>query len=212
MVKLTKRTSPPQPIATENDYRSNPNFSALVEDCYGKCYICENDKATTLNVEHRIPYRGDVSLKYDWQNLFLSCGHCNNIKRDFYDNILDPTKCDPEKNISLSLNTDTLIESVVVITLSDDESSKQTSELLSYVYNGGATAIKDVECAILRNEISSCIARFLQYIKSYHEEPDEGYEAIIEKEILRSSAFAAFKRGIIRNDVELSVKFEALLV
>ena len=65
MVKLIKRPIPPQPITDEKHYRSNPNFSAIVEDCYNKCYICENDKATTLNVEHRIPHRGDNSLKYD---------------------------------------------------------------------------------------------------------------------------------------------------
>ena len=53
MVKLTKRPLPPKPITSEKHYRHDPNFSAIVEDCFGKCYICENDNATTLNVEHR---------------------------------------------------------------------------------------------------------------------------------------------------------------
>jgi hypothetical protein len=56
MVKLTKLDEPPQRIASESDYRSNPNFAALAEDCFHKCYICE-DKASTLNVEHRAPSR-----------------------------------------------------------------------------------------------------------------------------------------------------------
>jgi len=212
MIKLTKRSKPPQPITEEKHYRNNPNFKALVEDCYGKCYICENDKSTTLNVEHRIPHRGDDSLKYDWQNLFLSCGHCNSIKGDKFDNILDPTKCDPEDFIALSLKTDSLVEIVEACALSDDTRTKQTIELLSLIFNGGSTAIKDVECAVLRNELSACIARFFQYIEGYRAEPNEGYDIIIEKEISRSSAFAAFKRGIIRKDSELSTIFEALLV
>jgi hypothetical protein len=212
MVKLTKRPEPPKPIATENDYRTDPNFAALVEDCFGKCYICENDKATTLNVEHRVPHRGDVSLKYDWHNLFLSCGHCNNIKLDSYDNILDPSKCDPEDYIALSLTTDSFVEEVVVEALSNDESAAQTATLLKYVYNGGTTAIKEVECANLRNAVAVCIARFLQYVKSYQDEPDIGYDAIIEKEISRSSAFAAFKRKIVREDAELSAKFATSLI
>ena len=211
MIKLTKRPTPPQPIATEKDYRNNPNFSALVEDCFGKCYICE-DKATTLNVEHRVPHRGDASLKYDWQNLFLSCGHCNNIKRDSYDDILDPTQCDPEDHIALSLAIDSLVEEVLVEALSSDKSVTQTANLLKCVYNGGTTAIKEIECAHLRNAVSGCIARFLQYIKGYRDEPDLGYDVIIEKEISRASAFASFKRKIVRDDVELSAKFSSALI
>jgi len=212
MVKLTKRPTPPKPITDEKHYRSNPNFNALVEDCLGKCYICESDKATTLNVEHRIPHHGDDKLKYDWSNLFLSCGHCNSIKGDKYGNILDPTKCDPEDSISLSLTVDSLIENVDVCALSNDISSKQTATLLLFVYNGGTTAIKDVECAVLRNEISACIARFYKYIEGYRREPNEGYDAIIVDEISRASSFAAFKRGIVRNDIELSAKFREFLI
>ena len=129
MVKLTKRPLPPKPITAERHYRNDPNFSAIVEDCFGKCYICENDNATTLNVEHRISHRGDDRIKYDWNNLFLSCGHCNNIK-----------------------------------------------------------------------------------IEGYRKEPELGYDAIIKKGISRSSAFAAFKRGIVRNDAELSATFGELIV
>ena len=207
MVKLVKRPAPPQPITTENSYRNNPNFNALVEDCFGKCYICENSKATTLNVEHRVPHRGDDTLKYDWQNLFLSCGHCNNIKGDSYDNILDPTKCDPEDSIALSLDSDALAPNVVVNALTDDVSTKQTVKLLTHVYNGGTTAIKEVECAVLRNEIADCMKKFLQFIEGYSKEPDEGYDSIIEKEISRASAFAAFKRKIVRDDPRLLIKF-----
>jgi hypothetical protein len=60
--------------------------------------------------------------------------------------------------------------------------------------------------------VANCIARFLQYIKGYQDEPDIGYDAIIEKEISRSSAFAAFKRKSIRDDAELSVKFATSLI
>ncbi len=143
MVKLNKRPMPPKPISSEMDYRNDLNFSAIAEDCYSKCYICEY-KATTFNVEHRIPHRGDESIKYDWQNLFLACGHCNNTKLDCYDNIINPTQCDPEDCIALSLTTDTLVENVVVEALTDDESVLQTVDLLGVVYNGGKTAIKKI--------------------------------------------------------------------
>jgi len=207
MVKLTKRPEPPQPITREKHYRDNPNFEALVEDCHRKCYICENDKATTFNIEHRIPHHGDDTLKYDWNNLFLSCGHCNSIKGDKYDDILDPTACEPENSISLSMNMDSLIEYVEVCVLSNDKSAKQTAALLSLVYNGGTTAMKEVECAVLRNAISKCVASFLQHVEGHRSESDVGYGKIIKEELSRASPFAAFKRGIVRDDAELTAKF-----
>ncbi len=211
MVKITKRPLPPKSIKTEHDYRRNPNFAAIAEDCLNKCYICEC-KSSTLNIEHRIPHRGDDSLKYDWHNLFLSCGHCNNTKMTGYTNILDPSQCDPEHYIALSLTTDSLIEKIEVAALANDSSTVQTADLLEKVYNGGTTVIKELECSNLRNAVSDCIARFLQYLKGYQEEPDIGYDAIIEKEISRSSEFAAFKRKILRDDAELSVIFAASLM
>jgi hypothetical protein len=87
----------------------------------------------------------------------------------------------------------------------------QTAELLEKVYNGKTTAIKKAECANLRNAISNCIVRFCRFIEDYREEPDIGYDAIIEKEIARASEFAAFKRKIVRDDAELSVAFAAAL-
>jgi hypothetical protein len=211
MVKLNKRPEPPKPIRSEKDYRENPNLAAINEDCYSKCYICE-DKSTTINIEHLVPHRGDPKLNYEWSNLFLSCGHCNNTKEHGgYERILDPSKVDPEDYISLSF-ADSLIEKVVVEALTGDEDVVQTAELLERVYNGGTTDIKEIECAHLRNKISASVARFIQYIKDYREEPDIGYDAIIKKEISRSSEFAAFKRGIIRNDAELTVRFAEALI
>jgi len=68
--------------------------------------------------------------KFDWNNLFLTCGHCNNIKGKRYDDILDPTKCDPEEHIALSIEiTDNLIDQVQVESLKEDSS---TLRLLNY--------------------------------------------------------------------------------
>ncbi len=214
MVKLTKRPAPPKPITTENDYRSNPNFAVLADDCYEKCYICEC-KSSSLNVEHRIPHKNDKALKYDWGNLFLSCSHCNNIKLDAFENILDPSVYDPEDYLALSLAIDSLVEKVVVETLTNDISTVQTADLLEKVYNGGTTAIKEIECTNLRNKVSKCVRDFLQYVKGYHDEPDTKLRDLIAKkitkEISRSSEFAAFKRKIVRDDAELSVKFATAL-
>lgn len=213
MVRLNKSKLPPNTkIESEADYRSGVVLNTLVKDCYEKCYICE-DKSTTINVEHLIPHHNDTVLKYDWNNLFMSCGHCNSIKHLKYNNILNPTKCDPEDHIDLSIEiTDNLIEKVVVQALTKDSSTIQTAKLLNLVYNGGSTAIKDIECSNLRNaHLLPDIRKFLQYLNDYLEEPDIGCDKMIIKEIDRSSAFAAFKRRIIRRNPELLAKFKNYL-
>jgi hypothetical protein len=211
MIRLTK-SKQPAPINSDDDYRKNPVLQTLADDCYGKCYICE-DKPTTINVEHIVPHRSDPTLKYEWDNLFIACGHCNNTKHTKFDDILNPAKCDPEEHIALSVEIfNNLVDKVRIESLTTNDSTLLTVELLELVYNDGSTPIKKLECSNLRNEhLVPNIRTFLQYINNYREEPEIGYDVIINKEISRSSAFAAFKRKIVRDDPELSAKFAGSL-
>ena len=81
----------------ESSYNIESVNQALKEIFHGKCYICENKAVTSYQIEHLVPHRGDKTLKYDWKNLFWSCAHCNNIKSDKYEPILDCTKEPVEK-------------------------------------------------------------------------------------------------------------------
>jgi 5-methylcytosine-specific restriction endonuclease McrA len=91
MVKID-RTAFAGIIETENDYRSGPVYDLLKKYFHGKCYICEDDKPTGIQIEHRHSHKGDAQLKYDWLNLFYSCYHCNHAKLGHYDNIIDCTQ------------------------------------------------------------------------------------------------------------------------
>ena len=84
----------------ESSYNIESVNQALKEIFHGKCYICENKAVTSYQIEHLVPHRGDKTLKYDWKNLFWSCAHCNNIKSDKYEPILDCTKEPVEKMIA----------------------------------------------------------------------------------------------------------------
>ena len=213
MVRLTKSPLPPDiTISSEQDYRKGEVIDTLIKDCHGKCYLCE-EKPTTINVEHITPHRNDSNLKYDWNNLFIACGHCNNIKHVKYDEIINPVKRDPEEHIALSaVITEELMDHVQIETLTSDEITINTAKLLNLIYNGESTSIKRHECANLRNEhLMPILRRFYQYICGYRNEPDLGFADLIKKEIDRSSAFAAFKRKIIRDDPELSRIFSASL-
>ena len=212
MVKLTKRPLPAEiTIKNENDYRRGIVLKMLVEDCYNKCYICE-DKPSDINIEHITPHRNDISKKYDWDNLFIACGYCNGIKGQGFNNIINPTIYDPEKYITLSLNMlDGFIDSVQIEISKGSEydtSVLETVELLEYIYNGNFTELKDIGAANLRNEhILPDIQRLWNFIENHINEPNLGYDVLITKEISRSAKFAAFKRKIVC-DTPLAVRFQ----
>jgi hypothetical protein len=207
MVKLYKSDLPISvKIRTKSDYRRDPVFSTIRDDCCNKCYICEEKGATSLEVEHRVSQSFDPSRKYDWNNLLLSCRHCNRIKGGQYNNILDCTRVDPEDYISLSLETG-LYEKVAIVKKSETDGVDETIELLEKVYNGESTALSKAECENLRKQVLAEVQLFQELLDGYQEEYESGLKLAFCRKITgslgRSSNFAAFKRGIIRNNTEL---------
>ncbi|MDR1665030.1 MAG: HNH endonuclease [Clostridiales bacterium] len=171
----------------------------IVEDCRGKCYLCEDSVHTAPNVEHRISHENDAALKYDWNNLLLACYHCNNTKLDKYNGIIDPTKVDPEALIDLSLDLDEeLREKVIVRKISGGRDTDITIDLLNAVYNGQNTDMKKYSCQQLKNKLSNELSWFRQKLEAYRANPNDANEAVIRQEISDTAIFAAFKRGIIK--------------
>ena len=86
--------------AKDKGYNTPEVNAALKEMFRGKCYICENKSIQSYQIEHLKPHKGDLDLKYDWNNLFLACTHCNNIKNAKYDPILDCSKIEVDQKIA----------------------------------------------------------------------------------------------------------------
>ena len=112
--------------------------AALAEMFHGKCYICENKEGiSSFQIEHLNPHRGDTELMYDWNNLFWSCAHCNNIKNAKYEPILDCSQVDVDRKIAFrkegyfGRN-----EKYRFIALEESDEIKNTVALLQEAYYG----------------------------------------------------------------------------
>ena len=106
MIKINKSGLPQGIIIkTEKDYRSEKVLSILQRDFFNKCYVCEEKEPTSINVEHFRSYKNYKHLKYEWENLFYACAHCNKIKGSCYDHIIDCTREDPEDYITMRFNS-----------------------------------------------------------------------------------------------------------
>ena len=176
---------------------------ALQETFYSKCYICENKEVSSWQIEHLRPHQGDNALKFDWNNLFLSCAHCNNIKLGKYDPILDCTHVDTDEYIAFRkvgyFGTD---EKLIFEARNDMQETKNTCALLDDVYYGH-TPQKKVEANFIRKKLRDELTKFKNYVRDYADatghQKDELF-CTIQKELRESSAFAAFKRWLIRDN------------
>lgn len=178
---------------------------ALREMFYGKCYICENKDITSYQIEHLHPHRGKADLKYDWDNLFLACAHCNNTKLGRFEPIIDCTKEDVEKLIAFRKKGYFGTEEELVFELLDfREETRNTQGLLREVYYG-STPQKRMEAKILRKKLRKELSAFKEYVREYQEaegEEKEDLEYLLKKQLGDSSSFAAFKRWLIRDHME----------
>lgn len=179
--------------------------AALKEMFHGKCYICENKQITSYQIEHFIPHRGNADLKYDWNNLFLACAHCNNTKLDKFEPIIDCTKEDVEALIAFRrkgyFGTD---EKLVFDMLECRIEIQNTVELLQEIYYG-STPQKKMEATILRRILRKELSIFKEYVREYKEDEEEEKEDLkylLKQQLGDSSPFAAFKRWLIRDNRE----------
>lgn len=189
--------------SNNSTYNTDEVNAALREIFHGKCYICENKQVTSYQIEHLAPHRGNIDLKYDWNNLFLACAHCNNTKLAKYDPIVDCTKEDVENVIAFRkkgyFGTE---EELVFEGLDTREETINTEKLLQEVYYG-YTPQKIMEAKILRRTLRKELSSFKEYVREYQDAEDEEKEdlrCLLKKELGAGSPFAAFKRWLIRDN------------
>ena len=98
MVKIERSFPAPASLESEakkvsGSYEQPDVVSRLRKDFHDKCYICELKNLQDPQVEHLLPHKNGKypERKFDWNNLFWSCSHCNGIKnqKKYDDGIID---------------------------------------------------------------------------------------------------------------------------
>lgn len=215
MINIEKSTPPPKCLEKEKnkangDYKCGDVLERIKNDFFNKCYLCEFKEPPTINVEHFTPHLGNNDLKFDWNNLFWSCGHCNNTKSDRFDNIVNCTN--PEHDVENWIKYEMKPfpeEQVKITSLKNDEMVNNTVRLLVEVYNG-TTPLKRIESSNIRKALLEDILDFQKQLLGYveNDEEREHYLKRIKKHLKKSSAFTAFKRWIIKENPVLRKDFQ----
>ncbi len=206
-----KKTFPsPSSLSVEKNklngnYKCQDVLDLLKSDFKNKCYLCEDNEITTINIEHFIPHKGDKELMFNWDNLFWSCGHCNNTKLAKYNDLLNCTnKADNvEKSIKIIMEPYPMEDVFIEIKIYSKK-AVLTAKLLNEIYNG-TTIHKKLESHNLRKRISKEVYDFQQnlvkyYEVGYSEEDRKMFLANIKRHLNAESAFTSIKRWKIRSN------------
>ena len=222
MINLTKSQPPPASLAHQKQllsgtYRQQDVYDRLRNDFHEKCYLCES-KLMSINIEHFQSHKGDRDLEFDWDNLFLSCVHCNSSKGVRYDNILNCTN--PLHPIldwihfrsSPFPKSDVIITSVVG---TPNVLINNTIELLNLIYEGNTPA-KRIESELIKEALCEELNQFLEVIRAFYKDGcSEESKIQLRTEIRRflspKTVFTAFKRCVIKDSVRLLKDFGELL-
>nr|VFK68671.1 MAG: TIGR02646 family protein [Candidatus Kentron sp. UNK]VFK73143.1 MAG: TIGR02646 family protein [Candidatus Kentron sp. UNK] len=217
MVHLEKSQPAPECLIREKekatgDHRCGDVLQRLAHDFKDKCYLCEYKKPTSIHVDHFIPHKGDRDLRFDWNNLFLACPHCNQTKGAGYEGILNCTN----KNDRVDADIEYLINPfpsfrIEIRLVIENARTRATQALLLAVY-GGNTKTQRLESAYLRDALREEMERFQELLGRYHgaidAEKRNDLMGRIKEHLDSALSFTAFKRWIIRGDERLKEEFE----
>lgn len=207
MVKIERSFPAPESLAIEKT-KSNGSYNKpdvvkrLIKDFNNKCYICEIDNLQDPQVEHLRPHFDGkyIDRKFDWNNLFWSCGHCNGVKnkRKYDETIIDCCKSDPEKRIYFRLHDG---KTDITAVDSTDYDAQMTAELVTEVFNITNSGMRVYKSTFRFNELNKEMNKLYSTLDELAKNPESTFvvkklQALIRKE----SKFAAFKRCYIREN------------
>lgn len=216
--KKTKRSFPE--LESQRSYDTEEIYNQLISDSFYKCYLCGEYQGNfrSERVEHFIPYEDGKyrNLKFDWNNILLSCDHCNGRKSSIYNkigadkDILNPIEDKIEIEIIQFYDSKELNDIKIGIEILKENSKSQTTkELLEKIYNGdfdskNSFAVKN-KSRTLKTNISNEIFNFRKLVEKLSLNRGNDYEVKIIAENLKSSLskksnFYEFKLGYIEKN------------
>ena len=205
MVKVERSFPAPDSLAEESGkvngkYDKQDVIEQLKQDFHNKCYICEMKGLQDPNVEHLLPHKNGryPERKFDWENLFWSCGHCNGIKnnRKYEEGTLDCCRQDPEIYLSFRLNDNNVL---VEIKDPDNEIQKRTALLIMETFSMKNTGMRTYTSTERLRLLQKEMDVLYKQLEKIHKNPGSKAALRTVRSLLRrESAFAAFKRCYVR--------------
>ena len=199
------KTVPPSLVESkaEDRFRNDDVVKQLAEDSGYKCYLCEISPVSDPEVEHLLPHKGGKypERKYDWNNLFYACSHCNKVKNKpkYDDGIIDCCVVDPEELIDQELEENRVHVRPRSSGLDSDPKVKLKTELIEEVFMTDRPELRKHASAARMRELQLNMNMFYRQLLCYiNDEKDAYAKRILRRMLQRTAAFSGFTRCYIR--------------
>ena len=197
MIKVERSQPAPESLKS-GKYNGEDVIVRLEKDFWDKCYICGLKPLSDRQIEHlKSHHNGKYSQRYnDWNNLFLSCPHCNSVKNQekYSENILDCCKKDPEELLSFEVENGAAIVKPKV----NDEETVATASLMNDVFNLKNTGMRIYNCQKRTDDLLKEMNVFLHSLERYDKSQANYICNTLRGLLDRKSRFAEFKRYYVR--------------
>lgn len=211
MFKVTRTFPAPDSLGDKKDYKSSDVLTSLKKCFYDKCYLCETKEPHDINVEHFTPHCGNEQLKFKWENLYLVCSRCNNIKLASKKELLDccDKNIDVSDLISILPPTTPYAKKIPIEALNNEPKVVNTTDLLDKIYNSEHSINKEVTGSFLRRKIFDEMRKIVDHMNKYLEsdalpeekdialrkikkltEADAPYSAVAKHQVLNDTIFS----------------------
>lgn len=206
MIKINRsKTIPPSLLnsAAEFRYRNEDVIARLIEDSGDKCYLCESSPVSDPEVEHLLPHKAGKypERKYDWNNLFYACRHCNSVKnkQKYDDGIIDCCVVDPEQLLSQEL-----IESEVHVEplVAGDQKVHLTAELIEEIFMTDNPPLRQRASDARLSALQLRMNAFYEQLLVYTQDRSDFAKIAIGAMLQRDAAFAGFTRCFVRKHLK----------
>lgn len=189
-------------------------WTQLSVDFHNKCYIC-GDTCSSPRIEHFRPHNGGANRDrmFDWQNLMLSCEHCNAIKSNDFEELIDCTLEYPDDHIRFVVASAPEVGQhlIQIEKLPTSNIHEDSVNLIKEVYSG-TTKCKQIGASVIVNNLLAELIDFDDLIQEYLRNNDVDVLQDISWELNNESKFTAFKRWVVKDSNELRPLFEEFIV
>ena len=210
MFNVERPNLAPPSLIEKKSWTGSDVLHSLRQAFYDKCYICETKDPLSLNVEHFDAHMDDVDKMYDWNNLFLACARCNNIKRHLFNNLINCTDAglDALRLIRHAPPVTPFAKTLTIEPTNGEASTIETALLIRKVFTEDNTGNKDITGTYLRKRVYKRYSLLLSFINIYIDEDSldsEKKDAILRIENLmkKSQEYSAFLRWAVIDSPEL---------
>ena len=202
MIKVNRCPVAP-PSLSKGTYQDDDVQEQLLDNFAGKCYLCEDNAKVKPETEHLVPSHGDKAKELDWNNLFLSCSHCNSVKnqKQYEHDIIDCCREDPETLLIQTIDEDKDPVVPKIEPIGNSAEAINSANLLNDCFFKDNHPYRKAEADVKIKDFQEVMNNLFNKLLSWSQNHNDNDLRALRGMLDRQHLFAGFTRGYVRSHI-----------